>query len=69
MKATGFRLILLERATGKLTPVHRTFRPLGQTVFAWSPRFQADLFLPPKTEGRQAIQFLSVDGGGTKNRR
>ena len=59
-----WRLLVLERATGKLTIPHRCHRPLGQQLHLVA-RFEASV-LHVDDRGRQAIQFVAVEGGGAR---
>ena len=56
-----WRLMLLERATGKLTNLTE---PIDRWVesFTWSPD-STHLFFTVQDRGRQYIQFISVNGG------
>jgi len=56
-----WRLMLLERATGKLTNLTE---PIDRWVesFAWSPD-STRLFFTAQDRGRQYVQFISVNGG------
>ena len=56
-----WRLMLLERATGKLTNLTE---PIDRWVgsFAWGPD-SSRLFFTVQDRGRQYIQFISVNGG------
>ena len=57
-----WRLVVLDRATGKLTaPTDAIDRSIES--FTWSPDSKR-LFFGAVDRGRQAIQFISVDGGG-----
>jgi dipeptidyl aminopeptidase/acylaminoacyl peptidase len=59
-----WRLIVLERASGQLTmPTDAVDRPIGS--FVWSPDSKR-LFFGAVDRGRQAIQFVSVEGGGVR---
>ncbi|MGH9656913.1 MAG: alpha/beta fold hydrolase, partial [Bryobacteraceae bacterium] len=59
-----WRLVLLERATGKLTQLTDS---LDRWVagFAWAPD-SSRLFFTAEDRGRQAIQFLPVTGGAAR---
>jgi dipeptidyl aminopeptidase/acylaminoacyl peptidase len=59
-----FRLILLERATGKIT-VLTDLMDRWVNSFAWEPSSKL-IFYTAEDRGRQAIQFLPIDGGGSK---
>lgn len=59
-----WRLVVLERATGKLTiPTDAIDRSVES--FTWSPD-STRLFFTVEDRGRQAIQFVAVDGGGAR---
>jgi len=57
-----WRLVVLERATGKLANLTE---PIDRWVasFAWGPD-SSRLFFAVQDRGRQSIQFISVNGGG-----
>jgi dipeptidyl aminopeptidase/acylaminoacyl peptidase len=59
-----WRLLVLERATGKVTNLTEN---LDRWIsgFAWSPD-STRLFFTAEDRGRQAIQFLSVSGGAAR---
>lgn len=59
-----WRLVVLERATGKVTNLTES---LDRWVsgFRWSPE-SARLFFTAADRGRQAIQFIPVTGGGAR---
>jgi dipeptidyl aminopeptidase/acylaminoacyl peptidase len=59
-----FRLILLERATGKVT-VLTDLLDRWVNSFVWEPGSKL-IFFTTEDRGRQAIQFLPIDGGGSK---
>ena len=59
-----WRLLLLERATGKLT-VLTDWLDRWVESFAWAPD-STRIFFTALDRGRQAIQFISIDGGGSK---
>lgn len=59
-----FRLILLERATGKVT-ILTDLLDRWVNSFTWEPSSKL-IFFTAEDRGRQAIQFLPIDGGGTK---
>ncbi len=63
-EADRWRLLVLERATGKLTNLTE---PLDRWVssFTWAPD-STRLFLTAEDRGRQSIQFLPVNGGGVR---
>jgi dipeptidyl aminopeptidase/acylaminoacyl peptidase len=56
-----FRLMVLERSTGKLTNLTETLDRWVNS-FTWSPD-SANLFFTTADRGRQAIQLISVNGG------
>ncbi len=57
-------LMVLERATGKLTsPTDAIDRAINS--FIWSPDSRR-LFFTVEDRGRQAIQFIGVEGGGAR---
>ncbi|MDQ6707161.1 MAG: S9 family peptidase, partial [Acidobacteriota bacterium] len=57
-----WRLLVLERATGKVDVLTDLLdRPIG--TFAWAPD-SARIFFTAEDRGRQSIQFISVTGGG-----
>ncbi|MDQ2898710.1 MAG: S9 family peptidase, partial [Acidobacteriota bacterium] len=57
-----WRLLVLERATGKVNVLTDLLdRPIG--TFAWSPD-SARIFFTAEDRGRQSIQFISITGGG-----
>jgi dipeptidyl aminopeptidase/acylaminoacyl peptidase len=57
-----WRLLVLERATGKVTNLTENFdRWVGS--FNWSPD-SSKLFFTAEDRGRQPIQYVSVTGGG-----
>lgn len=59
-----WRLIVLERATGKLTlPVDAIDRSINS--FAWTPD-STRLFFTAVDRGHQAIQFVGIEGGGAR---
>ncbi len=59
-----WRLVVLERASGKLTiPTDAIDRPVNS--FVWSPDSQR-LFFTVEDRGHQAIQFVAVEGGGAR---
>ncbi|HEY3839370.1 MAG TPA: S9 family peptidase, partial [Bryobacteraceae bacterium] len=59
-----WRLVVLERASGKLTiPTDAIDRPVNS--FVWSPDSQR-LFFTVEDRGHQAIQFVGVEGGGAR---
>jgi dipeptidyl aminopeptidase/acylaminoacyl peptidase len=59
-----FRLILLERATGKVT-ILTELLDRWVNSFTWEPNSKM-IFFTAEDRGRQAIQFLPIDGGGAK---
>jgi dipeptidyl aminopeptidase/acylaminoacyl peptidase len=59
-----FRLILLERATGKIT-VLTDLLDRWVNSFVWEPNSKL-IFFTAEDRGRQAIQLLPIDGGGSK---
>jgi dipeptidyl aminopeptidase/acylaminoacyl peptidase len=59
-----FRLLLLERATGKVT-VLTDLLDRWVNSFTWEPGSKL-IFFTAEDRGRQAIQFLPIDGGGAK---
>jgi dipeptidyl aminopeptidase/acylaminoacyl peptidase len=59
-----FRLFLLERSTGKST-VLTDWLDRWVESFAWSPD-STRIFFTAEDRGRQSIQFISIDGGGSK---
>jgi dipeptidyl aminopeptidase/acylaminoacyl peptidase len=59
-----FRLILLERAPGKTT-ILTELLDRWVNSFVWEPSSKL-IFFTAEDRGRQAIQFLSIDGGGVK---
>lgn len=59
-----WRLLLLERATGKLTNLTEGLdRPISG--FAWQPD-SSRLFFTSEDRGRQSIQFIPVTGGAAR---
>jgi len=59
-----WRLMVLERATGKLTsPTDAIDRAVNS--FIWSPDSKR-LFFTVEDRGHQAIQFIAVEGGGAR---
>ncbi len=59
-----WRIAVLERASGKLTlPTDAIDRSVNS--FTWSPD-STRLFFAVEDRGRQAIQFVGVDGGGAR---
>lgn len=59
-----WRLVVLERATGKLTmPIDAIDRWVNS--FTWSPDSKR-LFFTVTDRGHQAIQYVAVDGGGVR---
>ncbi|HVW86600.1 MAG TPA: S9 family peptidase [Bryobacteraceae bacterium] len=59
-----WRLIVLERATGKLTlPTDAVDRSVE--TFVWAPDSQR-LFFGAVDRGHQAIQFVGIEGGGVR---
>ena len=59
-----WRLMVLERATGKLTsPTDAIDRAVNS--FIWSPDSRR-LFFTVEDRGHQAIQFIGVEGGGAR---
>ena len=59
-----WRLVVLERSTGKLTlPTDAVDRSVNS--FVWSPDSKR-LFFGAVDRGRQAIQFVSIEGGGVR---
>ncbi len=59
-----WRLMVLERATGKLTsPTDAIDRAVNS--FVWSPDSRR-LFFTVEDRGHQAIQFIAVEGGGAR---
>jgi dipeptidyl aminopeptidase/acylaminoacyl peptidase len=59
-----WRLLVIERATGKLTgPTDAIDRPVSS--FQWLPD-SSRLFFAVSDRGRQAIQFVAPEGGGTR---
>jgi len=56
-----WRLMLLERATGKLTSLSETLDRWVES-FAWFPD-SSRIFFTVQDRGRQYIQFISVNGG------
>ncbi len=59
-----WRLVVLERATGKLTNLTENAGPLGQQLHLGA-RFRG-LFFTTADRGRQAIQMISVTGGAVR---
>ncbi len=59
-----FRLVLLERVTGKITML-TDLLDRWVNSFTWEPSSKL-IFFTAEDRGRQAIQFLPIDGGGTK---
>ncbi len=59
-----WRLVVLERATGRLTNLTENIDRWVNS-FAWSPD-SANLFFTTEDRGRQAIQFISVNGGAVR---
>ena len=59
-----WRLVVLERATGRVTNLTETIDRWVNS-FAWSPD-AANLFFTTADRGRQAIQFISVNGGAVR---
>jgi dipeptidyl aminopeptidase/acylaminoacyl peptidase len=59
-----FRLLLFERATGKTT-VLTDWLDRWVNSFAWSPD-STRIFFTAEDRGRQSIQFISIEGGGSK---
>src|SRR5579872_770605 len=57
-----WRLMVLERSTGKLTNLTETIDRWVES-FTWSPD-SSRLFFTVQDRGRQYIQFISVNGGG-----
>jgi len=59
-----WRLIVLERASGKLTlPIDAVDRAVNS--FVWSPDSKR-IFFGVTDRGRQSIQFVNVEGGGVR---
>jgi dipeptidyl aminopeptidase/acylaminoacyl peptidase len=59
-----WRLVVIERASGKLTiPTDAIDRAVNS--FTWGPDSKR-LFFTVTDRGRQAIQFVNVDGGGAR---
>lgn len=59
-----FRLMVLERSTGKVTNLTET-QDRWVNSFTWSPD-SANLFFTTADRGRQAIQLISVNGGAVR---
>ncbi|PYT23963.1 MAG: S9 family peptidase [Acidobacteria bacterium] len=59
-----WRLMVLERATGKLTNLTETLDRWVES-FAWWPD-SSHLFFTVQDRGRQSIQFIAVMGGGAR---
>ncbi len=59
-----FTLVLLERATGKLTPLTELLDRWVNS-FTWSPDSQR-IFFTAVDRGRQPIQFVSITGGAIR---
>jgi dipeptidyl aminopeptidase/acylaminoacyl peptidase len=59
-----FRLMLLERATGRTTNLTETLDRWVES-FTWSPDSKS-LFFTTADRGRQAIQLISVNGGAAR---
>jgi len=59
-----WRLMLLERKTGKLT-VMTDWLDRWVNSFQWSPDSQR-LFFTAEDRGRQSIQYIAIAGGGSK---
>jgi dipeptidyl aminopeptidase/acylaminoacyl peptidase len=59
-----WRLMVLERATGKLTNLTESM-DRWVSGFTWSPD-STRLFFTVEDRGRQSIQYLSVTGGGAR---
>ena len=59
-----WRLMLLERKTGKLTVV-TDWLDRWVNSFQWAPDSKR-IFFTAEDRGRQSIQYISVDGGGAK---
>ncbi|HXI43494.1 MAG TPA: hypothetical protein VNH83_26165, partial [Bryobacteraceae bacterium] len=59
-----WRLMVLERATGKLTNLTETLDRWVES-FAWWPD-SSHLFFAVQDRGRQSIQFIAVAGGGAR---
>ena len=59
-----WRLFLLERATGKVT-VLTDWLDRWVESFAWLPD-STRIFFTAEDRGRQAIQYIAIDGGGSK---
>ncbi len=59
-----FRLLLLERASGKVM-VLTDLLDRWVNSFVWSPDSQR-IFFTAEDRGRQAIQFISIKGGGSR---
>ncbi len=59
-----WRLVVLERATGRLTNLTESIDRWVNS-FAWSPD-STNLFFTTADRGRQAIQFMSVNGGAVR---
>lgn len=59
-----WRLLLLERATGKVTSLTENF-DRSVSSFSWSPD-SSKLFFTSEDRGRQAIQFMPVTGGAMR---
>jgi dipeptidyl aminopeptidase/acylaminoacyl peptidase len=57
-----WRLMVLERATGKVTNLTESF-DRWVTGFVWSPE-SSKLFFTSEDRGRQPIQYIPVTGGG-----
>jgi dipeptidyl aminopeptidase/acylaminoacyl peptidase len=63
-EADRWRLMLLERASGKVTNLTENL-DRWVTNFTWSPD-STNIFFTTVDRGRQAIQFLSVKGGAER---
>ena len=59
-----WRLLVLERATGKVTNLTESL-DRWVTGFIWSPD-SSKLFFTSEDRGRQPIQYLPVTGGGSR---
>ena len=64
LESDRWRLLVLERATGKLT-VLTDWLDRWVNSFQWSPDSQR-IFFTAEDRGRQAIQYIAVTGGGAK---
>src|ERR1044071_4756823 len=60
-----WRLMVLERATGKVTNLTETLDRWVNS-FTWSPD-SGNLFFTTTDRGRQAIQIISVNGGAVRS--